>query len=116
MGLEADLLLELGEENVTKQENGKDEKQTEKKEDGGETIENGKDSSREIMAKEKDDYGKTMTKGRDVSEEVMGKENANCKDETDELQVCDKHSCTNTANKKCSRCQFIITVIMIDHH
>ena len=98
MGLEADLLLELGEENVTKQENGKKEKQTEKNEDSGETMENGKDSSGEIKAKQKDDNSR-----KDVIEEVMGNINANCNDETVELQVCDKPSCTNPADKKCSR-------------
>ena len=40
---------------------------------------------------------------KDVIEEETGKENVNCKDETDDLQVCDKTSCTNSANKKCSR-------------
>ena len=98
MGLEADLLLELGEDNVAKQDNGKDQKQTEKNEDSGETMENGKDSSGEIKAKQKDDNSR-----KDVIEEVMGNKNANCNDETVELQVCDKPSCTNPANKKCSR-------------
>jgi len=101
------LLLELREENVARQENSKDKKQTKKKEDAGETIDNGKDSSGEIKANKNDDNVKTMTKEKDVSEDVMGKENENCNDETDELQVCDKHSCTNSANKKCSRCRLV---------
>ena len=99
MGLEADLLLELGGENVTKQDDGKEKKQTEKKESDKETIANGKGSSKEMIAKEKEGND-----GKEVNEDVLGNKNVNCKDETDELQVCDKPSCTNSANKKCSRC------------
>ena len=94
MGLEADLLLELREEN---KDDGKvDEKQMKK-------IEN-----REQMgAEEKDDNGEAMAKEQDTSDETIAKEN---KGKNDDLQVCDKPSCANPANKKCSR---FITIIIV---
>merc|ERR1712032_332687 len=55
-----------------------------------------------MIAKDKDDNSR-----KDVSGNVMGNKNGNCKDETDDLQVCDKTSCTNSANKKCSRCRLV---------
>ena len=89
MGLEADdILMEIKGENIPNKENGKDGKKMEKKDNGVELL----------------------TKGKDDSEKTKEKENN--KNENFDLQVCDKPSCTNTANKKCSRC-FFKTIINI---
>ena len=95
MGLEADdILMEIKDENIPNEENGKDEKKMEKKDNGVELL----------------------TKGKDDSEKTKEKENN--KNENFDLQVCDKPSCTNTANKKCSRCFFntIINITMYYHY
>ena len=89
MGLEPDdILMEIKGENIPNKENGKGEKKMEKK-----------DNSVELLTKGKDDSEKT-------------KEKENNKNENFDLQVCDEPSCTNTANKKCSRC-FFKTIINI---
>ena len=110
MGVEADLLLELGEENVIKKEDGKEE--TEKKDDGEEVmakIANGdkhcNDETENVMKK----VDGKEEKPREKKDEIVPNGEKECnKDEAEDLQLCDKPLCQSPANKKCSRCIFII--------
>ena len=115
MGVEADLLLEIGEENVMKKDEEKQAKDA--KDDSEDTVANTanvekqcNDETENVTTKED---GKDETKHTDDSEEITANtangENQCNKDETSgDLQFCDKPMCQNPANKKCSRCIFII--------
>ena len=120
MGVEADLLLEIGEENVMKKDVEKQAKDA--KDDSEDTMANTanvekqcNDETENVTTKED---GEDETKHTDDSEEIRSntanREKQCNKDETSEdLQFCDKLMCQNPANKKCSRCIFIIIDIII---